>query len=239
MTEQVTGVGNKSNSSVRSLGIMIVVISLVQFIITVLLLTQENVSYIFVITQNLSIIAFSFGFVIFSYKFKSTLQSLETEKKYLIFRDFTISLLAGCSIIVLYITSVPIPQPKFDQEGVNAFYGIVTLLNVATILNLLIYYQGVKYFREWLNFQLHFDIPRKIIFGVLLSITALCLFFVANLPLLDAAIKFEASVNPIDPSVFIIHFLIAIALIFIALGFLLIGMMLEVFAGYQLLRISE
>ena len=76
-------------------------------------------------------------------------------------------------------------------------------------------------------------------YGALFSFAALIIYFVVNLLLLDTATKFETSANPSDPRIFTIHFLIAIALIFLALGFLFIGMTLEALSGYELLKINN
>ncbi|MHA2316885.1 MAG: hypothetical protein ACXAC6_03970, partial [Candidatus Hodarchaeales archaeon] len=182
---------------------------------------------------------FSIVLILFSNQFDSTQQSLEIKKRNLFFRFFTILMIVGFIAVILYITTVPIPQPKFDEEGVSIFYRMLTILNGVTILNLVLKYLGVRYFKDWLALQLTPNISRKMNVGILISIAALVTYFVANLPLLDAAIKIEAYAIPIDPSVFTIHFLIAIALIFLALGLLFVGMVLEALTGYQLLKQNE
>ena len=239
MTEHEVGVKNENETSIKTLGIMILVISTIELVITALLLTQENISCIFVITQNVALFVYSIVLILFSNKFVSTQQSVEIKKRKLFFRYFTISMVVGFIAIILYITTVPIPQPKFDEDRVSIFYGMLTILNGVTILNLTLKYLGVKYFKEWLAIHQTSHMSRKMNIGILFSIAALITYLIANLPLLDAAIKIEAYANPIDPSVFTIHFLIAIALIFIALGLLFVGMILEALTGYQLLKQNE
>ena len=239
MTEHEVGVKNENKTSIKPLGIMILVISIIELVITALLFTQENTSYIFVVTQNVALSVFSIVLILFSNKFDSTQQSVEIKKRNLFFRFFTVSMIVGFIAVILYITTVPIPQPKFDEEGVSIFYGMLTILNGVTILNLVLKYLGVRYFKDWLALQLTTNISRKMNVGILISIAALVTYFVANLPLLDAATKIESHANLIDPSVFTIHFLIAIALIFLALGLLFVGIVLEALTGYQLLKQNE
>jgi hypothetical protein len=238
MTEHEIGVSEVINSSVKRLGLMIVIISLLQLIITVLLFNQENMSYIFIITQNIALFGFSLSLTLLFFKSKLAQQSQGNEKKNMVFRVFLISQVIGFIIIVLYITTVPIPQPLYDEEGVSLFYGIVVLLTGVTILNTILYYLGVKSFRKWIWEKHNLEVSREVNIGNLLLIIGLCSYFIANLPLLDAAIKIEGYTYAIDPSVFIVHFMIGIALIFVGLGFFFIGMILEVIAGYKLLKID-
>ncbi len=239
MTEHDVGVNKGNKPSLKSLGVMILVISTIELVVTTLLFTQENTSYIFVITQNVGLFVFSIVIILFSNKIDSTPQFLEIKKRKMFLCYFAISLVVGFIGIILYITKVPIPQPKFDEKGVSIFYGMLTILNGVTILNLIVKYLGVRKYKEWQAIHQIPNISREMNFGILFSIAALVTYFVANLPLLDAAIKIESYANPIDPSVFTIHFLIAIALIFLALGFLFIGMTLEVLSGYELLKINN
>lgn len=239
MPENALGVRDNRNSSVRILGIIISSISVLQVALTLLLFTQDNLSIIFVSIQNIVLIILSLVFTVFSIRFGSTRQLSGTEENKIFIRYFLISLIVGLIIITFYITTVPFPQPKFDEEGVSFFYTVVIILSGSTFVNLLIHYLGAKSFQEWIAFQINQTSINRLKVGILLYSAAIITYLLANIPLLEVAVRIESYANPIDPSVFILHFLIAIALIFIALGILLVGGILEILTGYKLLKINK